>query len=603
MSDSSAKRAIQEGVDALSSGNYSAALRHFDNVLLRSPADVNALRGKGVALAMRGDALAGVQFLEEARSLNPNSAGVMFDLARVYEMAHRLHDSADSLNQLYAIDSDYPGCASALIRVFLAVGKRRDALRVLRREYNFKRITLSLMETYSGLLRDVGDIEGAKSAWKAILMHGPARDVTYVAYAKFLSESNLESEARKVIETGLHYHGESPSLQCSLAQLCEFSGEFSAAAKLYRRALQVDSGNALALAGLLGLGEAGEYLQRARNVYQNSHSRSAKARIAYALGKVSERRADYEDAFSWWMAANEHRRREAGEFNRAAMESRADRLLGGCDFDLLAKIRREGVDSRIPILVVGMPRSGTTLVEQVLAAHSCCIGAGELQDLPIACANILEGRDGVVDESNWCEALSEKPVDERIQAGMGYIRELERRLVPGARHVVDKAPFNFFNVGVASALVPRARIIWCLRDPRDVCLSIFAENFSASQAYATSLDDIAWLYVLHLKLLAHWQSALGTQIFAINYAGLVSNPEEVTGQLLDYLGLEHEEACFRHHETVTGSKTPSRMQVRKPINKSAIGRWRRYEQHLSGLLNALDRYDPGGRLRGQFVVG
>jgi hypothetical protein len=230
------------------------------------------------------------------------------------------------------------------------------------------------------------------------------------------------------------------------------------------------------------------------------------------------------------------------------------------------------------VFIVGLPRSGTTLTEQILASHPLLHGAGELPDLPRLAARIAP-------EAPWQSAqrLERLSSQELAHEYLGALREGAPR---GRLRITDKLPFNFFQLGFAALLFPQARVIHCRRDARDNALSIWLENFNADQRYATDFDDIAHLRRGYESLMAHWQATLPLRILEVDYEALVADVEGQARRLVEFVGAPWDRRCLDFHQSARAVQTPSRWQVRERIYTRSVERWRNYAPHLPELLAA-----------------
>ena len=230
--------------------------------------------------------------------------------------------------------------------------------------------------------------------------------------------------------------------------------------------------------------------------------------------------------------------------------------------------------------MVGTPPSGTTLTEQILAAHPLGHGCGELPDIALI-ANQLAAMLPADDPATV-------PAGLLAEAATRYLRAATRKAPPQARCLVDKAPLNFFHLGLVARLFPRARVIWCRRDPRDIAVSVYAENFALDERLATDLGDIGHYINLQTRLMRHWQAQLPLPVMELVYEELALDPEPVARRLVAFAGLEWDPSCLEFHRSERGVQTPSRWQVRQPIYTRSIGRWHRHAEALAPLLATLD---------------
>jgi len=230
-----------------------------------------------------------------------------------------------------------------------------------------------------------------------------------------------------------------------------------------------------------------------------------------------------------------------------------------------------------------MPRSGTSLVEQIIATHPAAFGAGELGAINLAVFNIVGRGTSGVTLLTTPAPLARAAVD-RIER---EYRDHLRRLAPSASRITDKMPTNFLHLGVIAAVFPRAHVIHCVRDARDTCMSCYLQNFSGSQPYSFDLVQLGRFYRDYRRLMAHWREALPIKIHDVVYESLVADTETISRGMLDFIGLPWDPACLRFHESTRVVRTASNDQVRRPVYTASIQRWRRYEKHLGPLLETL----------------
>lgn len=306
-----------------------------------------------------------------------------------------------------------------------------------------------------------------------------------------------------------------------------------------------------------------------------------RSNLLLCLGRLFENGGKYDEAFHYFqesrkLSVNSH---EIRHF-RAKVDDKINTLVP----DTVLRFQEFGDSSDKPIFVVGMPRSGTTLTEQIIAAHSQAFGVGEVKRIGLmakkfACANGTAGLLAKMTEmgpSRW-KAVSQQYMD------------LLNVLAPGARHTVDKMPHNFLNLGFIHFCFPNAKIIHCKRNPLDNFVSAFQNNMGSQHGYA--YDQVAYgeHYLEYMRLMDHWKSVFPQSIYESQYENLTQNPEAEIRKILDFLGLPWEEACLRFNERKSTVKTFSRLEVRNPINTRSIGRWRNYEKHLSPIIAALNQ--------------
>jgi hypothetical protein len=301
----------------------------------------------------------------------------------------------------------------------------------------------------------------------------------------------------------------------------------------------------------------------------------------YDLAKFWSRIGAPARAFACWQHGHDLLRR-AQPFSRPAYGAFVDASIARFDRARLHDGPRAGNVDPAPVFIVGMPRSGTTLCEQILAAHAAVFGAGERMALGDAVAALGGGWE-TPDAVARIAALDAASLD---AAAAPYLAELHA-LAPGARRIVDKMPGNFRHLGLAALMLPAARIIHCVRDPRDIGLSIFTFRFYGMHAYAHDLSDLGWYIGQHERLMAHWREVLPSPILTVRLRDWMEDFDGTLRRMLAFLDLPYDPACERFYDVDRPVRTVSRVQVREKVNGRGLGRWRGYAHQLQPLIAEL----------------
>ncbi len=312
--------------------------------------------------------------------------------------------------------------------------------------------------------------------------------------------------------------------------------------------------------------------------------------LHFALGKALEDAEQFEDSFHHYAEANRLRREsiryDADETTAAVQRSRA--VLSG---DFFAARRNAGCPAPDPIFIIGLPRSGSTLLEQILSSHSQVEGTMELPDLPAMVYGLMAGNGGSSparpDRSRYPGVLAELDHDRLRALGEEYLERTRIQRKTSAPHFIDKLPNNWQHVGLIHLILPHAKIVDARRHPLSCGFSVFKQHFARGQAFSFSLEEIGRYYRDYVALLAHFDAVLPGRVHRVHYEAMVTDTEAEVRRLLDYCGLPFEEACLRFHENERAVRTPSAEQVRQPIYRDALEQWRHYERWLGPLQDAL----------------
>ncbi len=303
--------------------------------------------------------------------------------------------------------------------------------------------------------------------------------------------------------------------------------------------------------------------------------------LLLCLGRLHENGRDYDNAF---LNFERSRKLLNSEFNAAVFLSQIDDTLNVLTRDVFEKFKEFGHESGKPIFIVGMPRSGTTLTEQIIAAHSQVEGVGEHDRIHILAKMCSQNRGLRQTLNKMTEAGPERWKDVPQQ----YLN-LVNALAPDAHRAVDKTPTNFIHLGFIHLCFPNAKIIHCKRNPLDNFISAFQNKMNPSHGYSYDQVKYGEYYINYLRAMDHWKEVLSGSIYESQYEALTANPEVEVRKILNFLALPWEDACLKFSERESTVRTLSRQQVRNPINTGSVARWRNYQQHLGPIIAVLEQ--------------
>jgi tetratricopeptide (TPR) repeat protein len=311
-------------------------------------------------------------------------------------------------------------------------------------------------------------------------------------------------------------------------------------------------------------------------------SDSDRRQTHFAISLVMDRLGRYDEAFSYATSAHAANRRP---YDRHFMRKLVDRRIQYYTPRKLHDLPRASHGSRRPIFILGMPRSGTSLIEQILASHGQVHGAGELT-LIRETALAIAAADPESHEFPEClDGLPLRACNQRAETLLSAVTSLN----PAAHFIIDKMPQNYLYMGVIATLFPDCHVIHCIRDPMDTCLSCYLTHFTVGHEFAEDLKAVGEYYVQYRRLMAHWREALHYPMIEVRYEDVVSDLEGQTRRLLELLDLPWDPNCLEFHKTRRYVTTASTHQVRRPLYANSVGRWRNYEKHLSPLRDALSQ--------------
>jgi tetratricopeptide (TPR) repeat protein len=612
---------LRAGLDAHRAGRFDAAEQFYARVLRVLPDHPDALTLSGALALARGRKDEAIRLTRRAIKKHPGHLDAYLHLAEALETSGRAPEAIAVCRKALDRAPQFAKGHSRLAKLLAdagdnvgAVDHAKAALAVIPRSVE----ALCALGLGS---RRLGQMSAAEDAYREALRIAPADVAALAGYAAFLNEVDRTSDAAEFYRLALERLPNHPLLLGGLARVFERDDDMAAALALYENALVSAPGSAdllhrrgcclrdlgdfdgaaaafdkalaaapdhaptfLALARLKRLDDTPGVRDRlARIVSAPARGTRNPIEAGFALGVLLDSAGEPDAAFVRFAEANAlHKatREAVGQrFDRTAMAA----IVEAADLGLAAEYANEtagwGNPTAAPVFVVGMPRSGTTLVEQICASHSRVAGAGELRAINHISQRIRAHNAGLEHPGLWDADFS------RAQADT-HAAELQR-LGAGALRVIDKTPANLMQLGLIGALYPNARVIWCRRDARDIVVSNHLTYFVRGNLSSTDLADCAFATRWIERLGEIWKRELKLPILEVVYEDLVADPEVHARRLIDFLGLDWEPACLDFQATSRTVTTPSSWQVRQPLYSSSIGRWRRYETHLGPMLAAL----------------
>jgi tetratricopeptide (TPR) repeat protein len=535
-----------------------------------------------------GDTLLALGRLDEAArsyrrvlQFRPDSVEAHNNLGNALRDSGRLEGAAASYRRAVAIRPDYAKLHNNLGNALLDLGRIEEAVasysHALELEPDFAKAHSNLGSAF----RELAKLDEAEASYRrALAIRADSSEIlTNLGVVQRLQGRAEEAEAslRRALSID---PGAAPTIT-SLAELYADRGQFAEAENLYKKAYAGHPESAQAWAGLAALrkmtSDDSAWIKEAQRIAQRPLRPRDEAHLRYAMGKFFDDVQDYEQAFVSYRRANEIAKAYSPPHDRQHLARTFEFTTRLYDREWLDRAKVTSNSSSRPIFIVGMPRSGTSLAEQILASHPAVFGAGELSfwktaSLQVGSAALESGFDG---------SVLAKLADEYLQLLTGLSLDASR--------VVDKMPANFAHLGMIHAALPNARFIHMRRNPIDTCLSIYFQNFHVAHSYANDLEDLAHYHHEYQLLMQHWRSILPpSAILEVSYEALVADQETWSRKMLDFVGLPWDPACIDFHQTNRRVSTFSKWQVRQKISKTSVERWRNYAPFVGPLMHLAD---------------
>ncbi len=520
-----------------------------------------------------------------ACELAPNDPQAWSDLGRVHSAFGELEDAAAQFAHAVRLDPRFADGWHNLGTALKKLGQTPEAFQALKTALQLDPSRAGTYLNLGNLLIEAGQLEDAVECFERAARHDPKMAAARSRLAEQVSQQGKVRQAESLFRQSLGLDPEHVQGWFGLARTLEDLGDAENALACYLQVLKRRPDHAQALGQYLALlreDPPQHIFDRACAAMENDTLKDeARALIGYGLAKLHDRRREYDKAAAAGLAANAARRRSSGPADRELLRGRVDGLLATYDRQFFFDHRHFGVGTDQPVFIVGLPRSGTTLCEQILASHPLLHGAGELPDLATLAVRTLEG----TDTAPW-QAASQLTLMASRELALLYLRALRSGAPKGRVRISDKSPLNFFHLAFAAVLFPNARVIHCRRDARDNALSIWMENFNADQRYATDFHDLAFFRTQYERVMTHWKAALPLPIHEVRYEDIVKDVEGEARKLTAFLGVPWDTRCLDFHRNDRAVQTPSRWQVRQPIYSKSVNRAASYASLLPELAAA-----------------
>lgn len=557
---------MKQATDHHQRREYSSALGCYRQVLTIQPMNTMALNNLGLIRKALGEPRVAEEIIRMAVNLDPKNPDFHFNLGNTLREDNRFPAAIEEYRIALRLNPEY-------FNAWLNLG---DCLRIM------------------------ADYDTASQAFsRAMQLHPDNSDVKLNQANLFLEMGDGEKAASMYQEI-IKIKADDARLYSNCGTALKQIGKLREAADFYRQAVNIDPNMVGAIYNAVNLDktEADDpWFELLNNLKQDPRvALHEKAGLCFALGKMYDDIGEYDTAFINYRDGNALRDQQAARLNRKFVAEKHrqvnDAIINTYSPQQFKKVRPLGAlgdDEFTPIIIVGMPRSGTTLTEQILASHPRVSGAGELPDIAELAARI-DPRDDHQERLPYPQNVELLDEARAIELASRYLARL-RELCADSPRVVDKMPGNFNYLGFFAHLFPAAKIIDCRRDPMDNCLSCYIQNFSRRHEYSNDLTQLAFVYKEYERIMDYWNKHLPVKIFRSQYEDLVENNEESVRKLLQFCELDWDDGVLEFYKTKRNIQTASVVQVRQPLYKSAIRRWKHYEKHLKPLIDGLGIQD------------
>jgi len=574
------------------------------------PKMVFAMNNLGNVLRDQGNPEEAETLFRKAISLKPDYAEAQNNLGVCLIDQQRYEEAATALRYAIAFRPDYGDAHGNLCLALLELGEIDDAQDHAQRAIMLKPKSAQAYAELSDVLFAADRMDEAQMALEEALLLSPESPRVYLKLSAVLERANRIEEALEAIDKAVALNPEMPEAYLRKGMVYFLTNRLGEARAAVLHAIDMKPDMALAYATMAEIcqsegktEESIEYIRKGLTItktlpslyYALGKAKKYKAQddedlidlcallndaerkgtqymisLYFALSKAYEDIGDHKQSFAYLKMGNDAKRRTISYSTPLSREGYGQ-IKAAYTKDAIKSFEGLGYDSDIPVFIIGMPRSGTTLTEQIISSHPSVYGAGELVEL-----SLTERQMGLLTTENAHEF------------GKTYV-DMIKRLDPtgNAKRITDKMPGNYARLGEIVCTMPNAKIIHCRRDPIDTCLSCYKQLFARGQYWSYNLEELADQYKMYEDIMAHWRTVLPGRFIEVDYEETVNNLEGVARRLIDYIELPWDEACLKPHEQKRAVLTASKMQVIKPVYTSSVQSWKKYEDELQPLIERL----------------
>lgn len=576
---------IEQAIAIHRTGQIDKAVAVYTEILESEPENSVALHMLGIANHQQGNNGPAKTLITKAIAIDPDFTQAHFNLGVVNQALGNLDEAKVNYQRTIDLDPNHGDAYINLGTICKSLGQLEQAIESFNVARDLKPESLEPYINMGGIFLELEQLDKAEENLRHALQLNPDHAEAHLNLAAALYRQGKLEDARSSCLRSIELNPDFPQNYNTLGSIEKSRGRMSEAAEHFNHAISLKPDFAEAYINLASVQKPdadNPVIKAMESIFKDSATSStSKMRLAFGLGSILDSTKNYKQAFPYFREANQLKR-DTLSFNIEKEEAYTTQYRDVFQPSLFEKFSNSGSSDDTPIFILGMPRSGTTLCEQILASHPDVTGRGELRYIRDVIAETFQKQDRTF--PNDINTLGEGELLTMADQYLAKLRENDQT----SKHITDKLPGNFVNIGLINLILPKACIIHMKRNPMDTCLSIFTKSFAGHHPYAYDLTELGQYYRLYEKLMAHWHQVLPGAILDVSYEALTNNPEGEIRKLLDYCDLPFHEDCVNFHQSNRGVITESSTQVRQPMYTTATERWRHYKSELEPLRKALE---------------
>jgi tetratricopeptide (TPR) repeat protein len=578
---------------------FDKAVDYYRRALAIRPDMAEALNNLGNALRVTGDIDGAVSAYQDALMHRENYAEAYNNLGTLLQQDRKFEEAEHALRKAIAQKPQYVDAYNNLANLLVAQKKEVDALRILGDALKFAPTNPQTLLITARIQLRRGNFAAAQQATRNVLKQQPDNAEALTVLGQVLHEMDRYDESLEMLKKAVEANPKNPEALNFYGVALKSVGRLDEARDYILKALKLNDSMYGAYANLNDLvdfskGEGKELFDRMDAIFEAAKNLEADQFLPlhFAYAKALDDRGDHERALNHYIVGGRMKRAQLN-YNEQETFAFFDAIREAFPKEVFENRKYEGIDDERPVFIIGMPRSGSTLVEQILSSHPDVYGAGEVKYLSQAIGQL---RDRLPSLPKYPQMMSKITASQLDMIGKKYLQALTAG-AGDAKRVTDKLLTNYFFVGLIHLLYPKAKFVNTLRDPVDTCLSGFTKLFKDDMPHSYDLAELGRYYCKYRELMEHWHKVLPEGVLTtVQYEDVVTETEKEAKALIDFIGLKWDHKCLEFHKSDRPVKTASVAQVRKPIYKTAVKRWMKYGDGLQPLIDAVaEGNSPGAK--------
>ncbi|MDH5572144.1 MAG: sulfotransferase [Gammaproteobacteria bacterium] len=576
---------LHEALQHYQEGNLNKAEDLCARVLDKDPDNTDACHLSGIIANQTGRNALAIRLLQKVIQNSPNFAEAYYNLANALRDSNQFYEAINNYKKAVSLKPDYAEAFNNIGLTYQQIMQPEIAIPFHKQALSINPNQIVAYLNLAHALNETGNQYEAIRTYQQALAIDPTYADVYYNLANIHSDTGNIDEAISCYKNAIKHKPDLIAAYNNMGHLLKDFGHLNEAIHAYKQAICFDPQSTesfRALSRIKIFSTVDDDIKTMEKLYSSAALPARKKiHLAFALGKAFEDLKEYDKAFNYFLEGN-YLNRLSYAYSITNEQKFFERVKQVFSADFFSSHKDTGNPDTTPIFIVGMPRSGSTLVEQILASHPNVHGAGEQHYLISAIDDICSS----ISTKEFPRNIARLDPDQFSRMGSLYLYKTPQ-LSNTAKYITDKLPENFFRIGLIKAILPNARIIHCVRDPMDTCCSIFKNYFNDMNGYAYDLEETGHYYNLYRDLMNYWHSLLPDFIYDIHYEDLVTDQKVQSQKLLEFCNLEWDENCLAFYNTQRRVSTASAVQVRKPVYADSIQSWKHYQPHLDILKKIL----------------